>query len=253
MDNITTIEETCVRRIYAPDDHEFLGYEVSFTVVVADPTLKGSIAAAAAIGLADYYGLRNQEVACEKPKSENEKQPEPEKQPETPNSFSGSSEAAEAPTRRRHGGAAGAGGTSEGASAPTAEAGDASGEASTGRRRRAPAASSAPADAGGEAGAASLSGDGAPRRRRREPEPAKAPEPEVPAIPATGDISDIDLTKAASNAAGILTPAVVKEVLALFQKADGSICTTVSEVQQNERRDFLASLKAEVEEAQAKD
>ena len=48
MDNIVTIQETKVRRIYAPDDHEFIGFEVTFVATVMDPTIKGSVAEVAA-------------------------------------------------------------------------------------------------------------------------------------------------------------------------------------------------------------
>jgi hypothetical protein len=51
-----------------------------------------------------------------------------------------------------------------------------------------------------------------PAEKAAEPEPAE----EVEAAVETSDITDADLAKAASHAAGKITPAVVKEILAEF-------------------------------------
>lgn len=238
MDNIVTIQETKVRRIYAPDDHEFIGFEVTFVATVMDPTIKGSVAEVAAAGIAQHYGM--EEACYEKtPSAET-----PTKQPDAPSSgqpSGSSSEEAPAGARRRRGATE----QQADAPAPTAAQGE-PGEPSGRRRRGSAAASTETAAAGAEAGAETPSPEGA-RRRRREPEPA--PEPVKAPEPTNGEVSDADLVKAASSAATILTPNVVKEVIALFQKADGSPCVMANDIQAHERMDFLASLKAEIAEA----
>lgn len=145
----------------------------------------------------------------------------------------GEEPAAEEPRRGRRA-------RTEEAEAPAAEV------PSTGRRRRAGADASSPStepasDVGASAG---------PRRSRRsEPEPAPAPAAEEPRRrrrteeqPKDDRITDADLAKAASQASEKLTPKLVMQII----KEDFGV-ETVSEIPQDKRREFLDTLKFEME------
>lgn len=84
------------------------------------------------------------------------------------------------------------------------------------------------------------------RRRSVEPEPASVEEQPVRrsrrAAPAEEGISDADVSKAASQAAAKITPALVMLIL----KEDYGV-TTANDVPKDKRQEFLDTLKAEMD------
>lgn len=134
-----------------------------------------------------------------------------------------SSEAESSPRRRRRSSAA-----EDASSAGTGA--EASTEATSTRRTRRASAESAPSQSAPES-ASSPSEE--PRRRRRA---APVEEPK--------GISDADLTKACSEAARVLTPKVVQEILGEFG------VKMANEIKPDDRREFLDLLDKEVKDAE---
>lgn len=85
-------------------------------------------------------------------------------------------------------------------------------------------------------------GTGTRTRRRRTTKPAETDAQET-TEPVSAGLTDADVAKAASAAAAVLTPKVVKDVLKQFGTA------SVNDLDQNQRREFVDLLDEKVEAA----
>jgi hypothetical protein len=92
--------------------------------------------------------------------------------------------------------------------------------------------------------AASVDGTAHTEAAQDQPAPTATPSPPVAPSDSSG-ISNEDLAKAASQAAAVITPKVVKEFLLEFHGA-----TSVGELVDEERREFIDELRVMVSEAQ---
>lgn len=224
MNNEPIIESVTVSRSYAHDDREYVGHRVDFSVFVPLNDSELSPARCAADQIARLYGNGVPASTADDPTM-----------PEAPGE---QKPAEEAPRRRR--GAPDAS-TAEPTTAASAEGG---------RRRRSPPAEPASEGASGGASGEKDAEDPAPRRRRAPP--VEVAEPTKPVSESLGDgLSDLDLSKAASLAASILTPKVVLEIIQAFDSAPNVMCKSVADIPEGDRDEFLRMLKKETRDAEA--